>query len=306
MRKRLKILDWFTHQGHQKELFKLDHDFFLVGVNNTFPNWNKKHRSLSKNVTLTREDRIGNIKFDIVIIRSPVHSRSYTPHIRAGAIPIAVVQTTNYFMLPRECQHVVWNSADVMNKFKHNYPGKHHKYIVHGYDPDEFTQSDCKKNGRILTVANVFKGRSKIMGYPLWNSIRREINKLDAVGHGNEDIYGVNKQAKTFEELIKIYNSYSIYFNPTIESAMPRSRAEAAMCGCPIVTTDNFDIGRYFVNGKNAVLTNDRSEIIDEMKKLLSSEQMRKDYGNAAREVAIKHFHIDDFLKKWESILDRI
>jgi hypothetical protein len=39
------------------------------------------------------------------------------------------------------------------------------------------------------------------------------------------------------------------------------------------------------------------------IKMLLESEAMREDFGEAAREIAIKHFHIDEYLDKWEQVL---
>lgn len=303
MKKRLKILDFYCHQGHQREFFRLKHDFVLTSVNLSKPKWNEDHRPLGKNVVLATGKEISDIQFDVVIIRSPVGEAKYRKFIDAGAIPIAVVQTTNDFSVPRECKYIVWNSLEVMRAYSGKYPNKKNRYIVHGYDPKEFAPSNIGRNRRILTVANVFKGRSEIMGYPLWAHIKRRMGNLDVIGHGNRDLYKADRQAQTFEDLIRIYNSYSIYFNPTQQSAMPRSRAEAAMCGLPIVSTDNFDIGMYFENKRNGIITNDRNEMIDTMREMLKSKQMRDDFGGAARETAIKHFHIYDFLLRWESIL---
>lgn len=301
-----KILDWYVHQGHQYEFSKLNHKMYLVGVDGEPPDWNRNHRPLRDNVIPISELEARRMKFDVVIIRSPISRKRYLPYINSGAVPISVVQTTDCFDLPPECRFVVWNSLDVMNKFKDKYRNKEHNYIVHGYDPNEFKPISIEKNGKVLTVANVFKGRSHIMGYPLWEHVNRKLKNLEVVGHGNLDIYKRSKEASTFEELIEIYNRYSVYFNTTLHSAMPRSRAEAAMCGAPIVTTNNYDIGRYFKNNESAILTNNKDEIIAGIKKLLSSKQMREDYGGKAREVAIKHFHINDFLSKWNSVLERV
>jgi len=299
---KLKILDWYVHQGHQYEFFKTGHDFCLVAPNGTVPKWNKKHRPLSSNVTLISEARVNNTKFDVVIIRSPIHAKRYQKHIKRGAVPIAVVQTTTHYPIHPKCKHVVWNSAEVMKACKNHFPKKHHHYIVHGYDPNEFKPTSVRKNNRVLTVANVFKGRSSIMGYPLWSRVNKSVGKLDVIGHGNYDMYRREREAKTLDHLIRIYNSYAIYFNPTQSSAMPRSRAEAAMCGMPIVTTDNFDIGRYFKHNKNGIVSNSQKELVKGIRQLLSSEQMRVDYGQKARETAIKHFHIKDYTQKWNRI----
>ncbi len=302
----LRIADWYVHQGHQYEFFKTGHSFFLIGADGNRPKWNQKHRPKNKNSIFINEKRALTSKYDVVMVRSPIHMRRYRQFVKSGATPIAVMQTTSPYKVPVQTKHVVWNSYEVMKRWKDTMPGKEHHYIVHGYDPDQFKMLDLEKNGRILSVANVFKRRGDIMGYPLWNKLNKGFKNCDIVGHGNEDLSKDIREAESLDELIEFYNTYSIYLNTTKESAMPRSRAEAAMCGMPIVTTKNFDISRYFINGKNAIVTNDINEMRSGIKMLLESEAMREDYGEMAREVAMKHFHIDDYLQKWDSIFKRI
>jgi len=300
---RLKILDWYVHQGHQREFAKINHDICLVGANKKIPSWNEKHRPLNENITLSDEASLRDENFDVVIVRSPVQRERVSYFVKKGAVPIAVVQTTTPFDIPSYCRHVVWNSLDVMTNYSKKFPDKRHYYIVHGYDPEEFCNLNLEKNKRILTVANAFRSRSHVMGFPLWDRVSSKLQIADVVGHGNLDLYKVDRQAEDFEQLIRIYNSYSVYFNPTHSSAMPRSRAEAAMCGMPIVSTNNYEISKYFAHKKNAILSNDDKEIVLEIKRLLGSSMMRNDFGNSAREIAIKHFHIKDFISSWESVL---
>jgi glycosyltransferase involved in cell wall biosynthesis len=301
----IRILDWYCHQGHQREFFKTGHQFFLVGMNNKKPNWNVAHRPLGSNVTLITESQALRMRFDVVIVRSPLNTKRYRPFIAKGAVPIAVVQTTNPYPIHTRVKHVVWNSIVAMRNHSSFYKGKKHHYIVHGYDPKEFSNMNLDDNGRILTVANAFKARSKIMGYDIWKDINNEFGICDVIGHKNDGVVGRIGEADTLDDLIKAYNSYSLYLNPTRDSAMPRSRAEAAMCGLPIVTTDNFDIGRYFTNNKNAIMTNNTSDLKNGIRRLLESPQMREDYGAAAREVAIKNFNLSDYLEKWNGVIER-
>lgn len=302
-RKNLRIADWYVHQGHQYEFFKLPHTFFLIGADGNRPKWNQKHRPKNKNSIFITEKRALTSKYDAVMVRSPIHMRRYRNFIKKGAVPIAVVQTTDPFDIPVQVKHVVWNSYEVMKAHRASMPDKKHYYIVHGYDPNEFVKIDMEKNGRILTVANVFKGRGDIMGFPLWKQMNKNFKRCDIIGHSNEDIKQDIREADSLDELLTIYNTYSIYLNTTKHSAMPRSRAEAAMCGMPIVSTKNYDIARYFTHKKNAIITNDRYEMQAGIKMLLESEAMREDFGEAAREIAIKHFHIDEYLDKWEQVL---
>lgn len=297
----MNILDFYTHGGAQYELFKLNHTFYMMSPNGTKPKWDSLCRPMPNNLVLLDEFNARKMKFDKVIVRSPVNNDKYDYFIKRGAEPISVVQTTNTYAIPKECKKVVWNCEDVMNK----YSKAQHKnyYIVHGFDPDEFKKINIIQKPRVLTVANAFKKRAKIMGYPMWDKINMSLGICDVVGHDNININPNIKQATSFDELVNIYNSYQVFLNTTIESAMPRSRGEAAMCGMAICTTNNFDIGKYFSNKKDILYINSDIQAIDKIKYLLDNKSYREDLGLAARETAIKHFHIKDYLSKWEEVL---
>lgn len=301
----MKILDWYCHQGHQYEFFKTGHDFYLVGVNGKMPDWNKRHRPLNKNVHLIDEKRARKLKFDAVMVRSPISRKRVGFHLDRGAAGIAVIQTTIPYPVDERVRHVVWNSSDVMKKHSSFYNGCENFYIVHGYDPDEFINNYESKNGRGLSLINSFKSRGKILGYKTWSQVSKQVD-VDLWGHGNEDHSKQCRHTDSFKELIDLYNKYSFYFNPTVDSAMPRSRAEAAMCGMPIVSTDNYEIGAYFKNKRSAIITNDKDELVAGMKKILSSKDEAEHYSSMARETAIRYFHIDHYLNRWSYVFERI
>ncbi len=300
--KRLNILDWYVHQGHQYEFFKGNHNFYLCGIDKNTPDWNSNHRPLNNNVKLITEEAAKRMQFDVIIVRSPIAEKRYRKFVRPWTACVAVMQTVEPFNLPAYVKHVVWNSSCVMRDF--SFSGKRNIYIPHGYDPNEFKKIDLEKNGKVLSIANLFKKRSKIMGYSIWDYIDKETNLCKVVGHGNKKI-GASR-AKTFDELITIFNTYSVYLNTTIKSAMPRGRAEAVMCGMPLVSTDNYEISSYFKHNKNAIISNNKHELLIGVNKILNSQQMQEDYGNMAREIAIKYFHINDFLDRWESIFTEL
>jgi glycosyltransferase involved in cell wall biosynthesis len=273
-----------------------------MGADANPADWNRNHRPLNRNVFLSSEHSVKRRRVDIVIVRSPINaSRSGYFH-RTGAKGIAVVQTIDPFRIPSWVRHVVWNSYDSMKIHSAKFPGKKHYYIPHGYSPVEFCDMAWDRNNHPLTVVNAYRKRSKVTGYSLWKGIRNNFPEARIVGHGNEDIGGSIRQASTLNELLNIYNSYGIYVNTTIKSAMPRSRVEAAMCGMPIVSTDNYGIRRYFEHNKSAMLSNNKGDLLKYVKMLSESSQMRVDFGCAAREVAVKHFSLKKYLSRWDEV----
>lgn len=303
---RLKIMDFYVHQGHQYEFMKSKHDFYLSGCNSLLPNWNTNHRPIHENITLIDErSALLDHTFDIIMVRSPLNPKRYEAFYNRGAVGIAVVQTTDPFPVPSWVKYVVWNSEEVMNKWSKNFKGKQHFYIPHGFDPNEFIDMKMNRVDPVLSVCNVFKERSSFLGYELWKSISKQVN-CKVIGHGNEKMKLGIKECSTFDELIQTYNTHKIYLNTTLHSAMPRARAEAMMCGMPLVSTDNYDIGKYMKNKKDCVLTNDKEQLIRGINNLLKSKDMSDEYGKRSREVAEKYFHIDTYLERWQEVFNKV
>jgi glycosyltransferase involved in cell wall biosynthesis len=303
--KKMKILDFYCHQGNQYEFFKTGHNFFLVSPDSKKPNWNAQDRPLPSNVVLLTEQDAFKKLYDIVIVRSPIHLNRYMPFIRRGSIPVAVVQTTSPYPVPKEVKHVVWNCKEAMTRHSGYYGKKTNHYIVHGFDPSQFLKIKMNVKSEILTVANSFKQRSQIMGYDLWRAVANH-HRCNLIGHGNDGIKESLGKAKNFKNLVEAYNSYQVFFNPTVESAMPRSRGEALMCGAATVSTSGFDIKNYFTDKKNIMFADTSSEMISSITRLLENPSLSEDMGELARETALKHFHISDYINKWNQLFDSL
>ena len=220
-----------------------------------------------------------------------------------GAAGIAVIQTHKPHGVPRWVKCCVWNSKVSMDKYRGLLSNKKHFYIPHGFDPDEFRFLDLNRNGRILSAVSLFKKRGSILGFDQWRWVSKSSGKCDLLGHGNK---GLKESVGNFglSGLVEHYNRYSVFLNTTIKSAMPRTRAEALMCGTPLVTTNNYGINKYLVNNKNCIFANTKEDMLKAVTKILDSEQMQHDLSCAGREAAIKYFNISDYLSKWEQVFE--
>jgi glycosyltransferase involved in cell wall biosynthesis len=305
---KLKILDFYVHQGNQYEFFKTGHDFYLCGKDGELPDWNINHRPLASNVTLANKDIIRDINFDVVIVRSPIHNSLYKDFLKKGSNFVATVQTTDPFAIPTYSRAIVWNCFTSMKKYRCLFKTQQNFYVPHGFDPNEFQHLNIERNNRQLAVGNVFQQRDHFLNYELCKDINKKINTVDILGHGNEDLPNSIGEANSLEDLVLKYNSYGIFLNTTRHSAMPRSRGEAMMCGMPIITTNNYDALMYFEHKRNAIvpLTTDHTEWIDWINKLNESKDLREQISGKARETAIEKFHIKHYCEKWNSILGKL
>jgi glycosyltransferase involved in cell wall biosynthesis len=298
----IKILDFLVHGGHQYEFFKNNATFYCMGIRGELHTHNSLGRPKQNNVNFITKKDLKNISPDIIMIRAGVRYDDYIHFIKNGTKPIAVVQTHTPFNIPSWCKIVVWNSKVSMESFKKDLSDKKHYHIVHGFDPNEFKPLKIEKNKRILSSFSLFKQRNDLLGYSSWNLVNNQTNLCDVIGHGNEEIVS-NIGTFPYPKLVEIYNSYSGYLNTTLHSAMPRSRAEAMMCGLPIITTSNYDTPFYFKDKVNSLIVNDSISMIRAVNKLISSSKMQEELSIAGRETAIKYFNIETYINKWKNIL---
>jgi glycosyltransferase involved in cell wall biosynthesis len=304
--RKLKIIDWLVHGGHQYEFFKIDQRFFCTNPDGTTPRYENLGRPRNKNVNYISGKRALVDYFDIVMVRAGVDYGIYKKvRYGKGRLPpgIAVMQTYIPYEIPRWVSCVVWNSKAVMDKHYKSFSNKKHFYIPHGFDPREFSFLNLKRNDRALSAASLFRQRQKVLGFNEWQWVSDKLGKCDLLGHGND---GLKEVIGSFplEKLVRTYNKYGVFLNTTTKSAMPRTRSEALMCGTPLVTTNNFGIDKYLVNNKSCIFADTKEDMLKAVKKILESKQMQDDLSQEGRAAAIKHFHIHDYKKRWEHVFE--
>tara|TARA_B100001029_G_C14962233_1_gene395140 strand:+ start:39 stop:965 length:927 start_codon:yes stop_codon:yes gene_type:complete len=298
------IADWLVHGGHQYEFFKANGRFLCTNPDKSKPDYNILNRPKNPKVTYVTEEGLLRANFNIAMIRAGVkYDGTNKAVIKNRAAGIAVIQTHKPFKVPDWVRCVVWNSDYAMRHYRRQLPYKKHFYIPHGFDPDEFANLGLDRNERVLSAASLFEKRNSVMGFSDWRWVADRLGICDVIGHGNP---GLKECIGNFslEQLVKKYNEYSVFLNTTTRSAMPRVRGEALMCGTPVITTENYGIGKYLVHGKSCFFANKREDMLTFSRKLLGSKSMQVDFGEAGREVAIKHFNIKEYLDRWNNVFE--
>lgn len=302
---KLNVIDWLVHGGHQYEFFKSDCNFYCALPSGKAPNPKDLGRPKNENVKYVDEREIRRKIFDIIIVRAGIDSKRYYKYRykKGSPLGVAVMQTYLPFKVPKWVRCIVWNSKSVMDKHRGLFSGKKHFYIPHGFDPKEFDFLNLKRNGRAISASSLFKQRGDVLGFNEWLWVSKNLKKCDLLGHGNNRL---KESIGSFplEKLVRTYNKYSVFLNTTTKSAMPRARAEALMCGTPLVTTNNFGINRYLRDGESCLFADTKGDMLKAVNKILSSNQMQQDLGAAGREAAIEHFNIKDYLDKWNYVFE--
>ena len=303
----IKVMDWLVHGGHQYEFFKTGPMFYCSAKDGSKPSSEDLGRPRNKDVLYLPEKNARVNKFDILMIRSGIHKDRVDAFKQANRVmpAIAVVQTHTPFKIPRWARCIVWNSKWVMDEYRKQFPRQRHFYIPHGFDPNEFARIDSiQRNERILSASSVFEERGHLLGFKEWKWVSEQSEKCDLLGHGNDRL-SESIGCHPLEGLVRTYNEYAVFLNTTTRSAMPRARAEALMCGTPMVTTNNFGIDRYLKHGVNCFFADNKTDMLKYCNKILYSKDLQEELGFAGRNAAIKHFNIKDYIKKWEYVFEK-
>lgn len=185
------------------------------------------------------------------------------------------------------------------------------RVIWHGFDPSEFPRSNYTK-GILSPLGPLVTSRPHYRGLRLYQEVFNASYPNDylpsqlAVPEPHLDyqhnVYAVAKYRNYVDEL----RNYSIYFNPTLRSPMPRARAEPMMCGVVTVNAKNHDVDLFIKNGVNGFYSNDADELRDQLLFLMRNPKANKEIGARARRTAIDVFNHDRYLSDWSSLLGEV
>lgn len=186
---------------------------------------------------------------------------------------------------------------------------KEYKSIVmhNGIDASIFKKVNVDANNKatiILGVANVWNEKK---GFEVFLQLAQKLDKQDyqiiLVGLSKKQIKNLPTNIKgiertnNVEELVELYNSADVFFNPTLEDNYPTVNLEAQACGLPVVT---FDSGgsKETIYDKNCYVVNN----LDEFLELLNSVDFKNINCQLKKEKYDKTSLFNQYIKLYEEI----
>lgn len=172
--------------------------------------------------------------------------------------------------------------------------------VEHGVDTEIFKQENVEKEDVVLSICNDFINRDGPCGYSVWKETVKDL-PFRILG----DTPGLSNPAKDIGDLVKHYNTSSVFLNTSIYSPIPCVLLEAMSCGLPVVSTNTCEIPNIISHGYNGFLGNNINELNYFCKLLLSDSELRNRIGNNARKTIVERFRLDKFTKRWREIFER-
>ncbi len=198
---------------------------------------------------------------------------------------------------------VILNSHQAMREWKFN----NSKVIWHGFDPTEFPPARYDRG--ILSLGRSMAERPYYRGLEFFNKVSAELPielRPSSLQVDGPVIYAKasNEYAKLkFRNYVDAMRDYSIYFNPTLRSPMPRARGEAMLCGLVPVSCQNHDVEQFIIQSENGFYSNSPSEIAEFLKYLAKNPHKIREIGSRARATAMDLFNHDRYLSNWSDVI---
>lgn len=329
----LKIFGVLNHLGNQYEMLKLAeyYDVEFTYLRNNVRRWSRYHESMRPMPDYLKwVDYYEPGKYDVAILH--VDQQHVNPDIGKGQlytemnsviqdIPKMVINhgTPMYEMYDEDLvinggdmqtengiKHIagmkekigdnfmIVNSYSAVERWGWGYP------LIHGLDPNEWF--DLPKEPRAAIQLSP-GGLDKYYNRELLTHIKirtEEIYGQQAKHMSVDPLYWGNAKAPyDWQEYREYLGRSLLYFNMTKDSPMPRSRTEAMLSGCCVLTSKYHDAEDFIEHGVNGFIVPDNPfSYANAISELINHNYKEAiEIGQRGKETAIKYFNLNRYLK---------
>lgn len=312
--KKYNILTFPTHERWQSNLAGMDHTFYLFQAKG-IKGWNNKYAQLPKNhILLDGSDNqvMPDMKFDIVFSQNKYgqyqQARAFSEFY--GIPLVSIEHTLPYVGLTEKSIKKIGQSRGHVDVFISEYSAKEWlfdiddprvKIVHHGIDTNKFRPDYSKRENTSISVVNDIINRDWCCGFKEWYYINTRTNNF-IVGSNP----GLSLPAESEDDLVKKYNSASVFVNTSKISPVPMALLEAMSCGLAPVSLNNCMIPEIIQNGENGYLTNNLEEFVEIVNNLNNNPEKSKKIGENARKTILEKFSLEKHIQSWNNIFNNI
>lgn len=172
--------------------------------------------------------------------------------------------------------------------------------IWHGIDMEEWF--DLPKEPRVVTMISP-AGLDKYYDRAFLRAVK-ELLAEKGIEHCH---ITVDANFKNWTEYRTFLGRSLIYFNPTKESPMPRSRTEAMASGCCVLTTPHQDADEFIETGENGIIIPRSPQFVaDLIETLIFDYKKALKLGQAGKETVKTVFSNKRYREEWTNLIKKV
>jgi glycosyltransferase involved in cell wall biosynthesis len=282
-------LKWATHY----EPGKYDLAILHVDQQHTDPNIGKGQLYRAMNEIITDIPKI------VINHGTPMWDEMFTEDLVINGGNIVGNRGTKRMIGMKELvgdNFMIVNSYESVDRWGWGYP------LIHGMQADEWF--DLPKEPRV-TISLSPGGLDKYYNRQLLSAIKGEVKDRTGL-----DVWHitVSYEAKDWLDYREILGSSLIYINPTLDSPMPRSRTEAMLSGCCVLTSPYHGAEDFIQHGVNGLIVPDNpisyAKAIGTLVNECYGDAIRM--GQEGKKTAQSLFNLDRYLDDLWSIINGV
>ncbi|WP_432712350.1 glycosyltransferase family 4 protein [Pedobacter sp.] len=310
-RPKLRVFTWHIHGSYLYYLSQGNYDLYIpvnekktegyYGRGETFP--------FGDNVIEIAAAQVKDMEFDLILFQTEQNFFQDQFDLLSESqrkLPRVFLEHDPPWEHPTNTRHPL-NDQDVIlvhvTHFNKLMWDNHHlisRVISHGVT--EPTVSYSGKLNRGLVVINNLPTRGRLLGFDLFNEIRKEV-PLDLVGMGAE-AYGIGEVLHP--DLPAFMSEYRFFFNPIRYTSLGLAVCEAMALGMPVVGLATTELSVIIKDGYSGYIHTDIGYLVEKMKHLLSDHGAALEMSKNAKETAVEHFNIVRFVQQWEALFHHV
>lgn len=313
--------------GHQAELANLSFIESYDLLINPYRVWGSKSRPVPENVNFVPYYEKGKYDFAILHVdQQSIYDPEAGDRIHKGKlymdlnneiqdIPKIVINHMTPFHDKYENAYViefikkmVGDNYMIVNSYEAQKQWGWGHTVIHGLDQQDWW--DLPKEPRCVVSLSP-AGMEKAYRRIFLHAVMRELEDMKV------PFYWImnDKKCNSFDEYRDFLGRSLVYFNPTWQSPRPRSRTEAMLSGCCVVTTPYQDATTFIKDGVNGFLTSTDElkdpRVMDNpvstakiIKRLVLDEpELAMKIGQVGKQTAIDLFNFEKFENQWIQVL---
>jgi glycosyltransferase involved in cell wall biosynthesis len=282
-------LKWATHY----EPGKYDVAILHVDQQHTDPNIGKGQLYRAMNEIITDIPKI------VINHGTPMWDEMFTEDLVINGGEIHTERGSKHMVGMKELigdNFMVVNSYKAVDRWGWGYP------LIHGMQADEWF--DLPKEPRVVISLSP-GGLDKYYNRQLLTAIKGEVKERTGLDTWH---ITVTYEAKDWQDYREILGSSLIYINPTFDSPMPRSRTEAMLSGCCVLTSPYHGASDFIEHGVNGFIVPDNpmsyGKAINTLINECYGDAIR--IGQAGKATAQKLFGLDRYLDDLYDIIVKV
>jgi hypothetical protein len=308
MPRRLKILTWHTHGSYLYYLTQAPHDFYVLSKPDRPPGYGGRcgHIPWGDNVIDLPVGAAKDQEFDCILFQDDDQYLKDQHLYLSDAqrhLPKIYLEHDTPREHPTDMRHPVDDPSVLLvhvtpfNALMWDNGRTPVRVVEHGV----IVPQDVSYRGdlaRGLVVINNIATRGRRLGGDVFSQARAQL-PLDLVGMGAEEAGGLGEIKHA--QLPAFASQYRFFFNPIRYTSLGLAVIEAMMIGMPIVALATTEMATVIDNGVSGYINTDVPALIDRMQDLLADHAHARRLGEGARRAARERFHIDRFVRDWDS-----